>query len=58
MKAKKNVASRFVEKGSGVVTENYCILRTVTETGRKHGQGALETLRAGPAAFMELLELA
>ena len=38
--------------------ENYCVLRTVTETGRKHGRGALETLRAGPAAFMELLELA
>ena len=54
-KVREKVSGCFrTEKG----LENYCILRTVTETGRKHGQGALETLRAGPAAFMKLLELA
>ena len=51
------------EKVSGcfrteIGTKNYCILRTVTETGRKQGRGTLDTLRAGPAVFIELLEIA
>ena len=54
-KFREKVSECFrTEKG----IENYCILRTVTEIGRKHGRGALETLRAGPAVFLELLELA
>ena len=53
-RVRENVSGCFrTKKGM----ENYCILRTVTETGRKQGRGALETLRAGPASFMELLEL-
>ena len=54
-RVRENVSGCFRTKEG---MENYCILRTVTETGRKQGRGALETLRAGPAAFMELLELA
>ena len=38
--------------------ENYCILRSVTETGRKQGWGTLDTLRAGSAAFIKLLKIA
>ena len=38
--------------------ENYCILRSVTETGRKQGRGTLDTLRAGPAVFIKLLKIA
>ena len=38
--------------------ENYCILRSVTETGRKQGWGTLDTLRAGPAEFIKLLKIA
>ena len=38
--------------------ENYCILRSATETGRKQGRGTLDTLRAGPAVFIELLKIA
>ena len=38
--------------------ENYCILRSVTETGRKQGRGTLDTLRAGPAVFIKLLNIA
>ena len=53
-RVRENVSGSFRTKEG---MENYCILRTVTETGRKQGRGALETLRAGPAAFMELLEL-
>ena len=54
-RVRENVSGCFrTKKGM----KNYCVLRTVTETGRKQGRGALETLRAGPAAFMELLELA
>ena len=53
-RVRENVSGCFrTEKGM----KNYCILRTVTETGRKQGRGALETLRAGPTAFMELLKL-
>ena len=53
-RVRENVSGCF---GTKKGMENYCIIRTVTETGRKQGRGALETLRAGPAAFMELLKL-
>ena len=57
------VANSGVEKVSGCFRtekgiKNYCILRTITETGRKQGRGTLDTLRAGPAVFIELLEIA
>ena len=40
-KVREKVSGCFsTEKGM----ENYCILRTVTETGRKQGRGTLDTL--------------
>ena len=54
-KVREKVSGCFrTEKGM----EDYCILRTITETGRKQGRGALDTLKAGPEVFMELLKLA
>ena len=54
-KVREKVSGSFrTKKGM----ENYCILRSVTETGRKQGWGTLDTLRAGPAAFIKLLKIA
>ena len=54
-KVREKVSGCFRTK-KGV--ENYCILRSVTETGRKQGRGTLDTLRAGPAVFIKLLKIA
>ena len=54
-KVREKVSGCFRTK-KGV--ENYCILRSVTETGRKQGRGTSDTLRAGPAVFIELLKIA
>ena len=54
-KVREKVSGCFRTK-KGV--ENYCILRSVTETGRKQGWGTLDTLRAGPAEFIKLLKIA
>ena len=53
-KVREKVSGCFRTK-KGV--ENYCILRSVTETGRKQGRGTLDTLRAGPAVFIKLPRL-
>ena len=54
-KVREKVSGCFrTEKG----IKNYCIVRSVTETGRKQGRGTLDTLRAGLAVFIELLEVA
>ena len=54
-KVREKVSECFRTK-KGV--ENYCILRSVTETGRKQGRGTLDTLRAGPAVFIKLPKIA
>ena len=55
--------SKVREKVSGCFRsekgiENYCILRTVTETGRKQGRETLDTLKARPAVLIQLLDIA
>ena len=54
-KVREKVSGCFRTK---IGVENYCILRSVTETGRKQGRGTLDTLRAGPAVFIKLLKIA
>ena len=54
-KVREKVSGCFRTK-KGV--ENYCILRSVTETGRKQGRRTLDILRAGPAVFIKLLKIA
>ena len=53
-KVREKVSGCFrTKKGIG----NYCILGSVTESGRKQGRRTLDTLMAGAAVFIKLLKI-